>query len=82
MASISKDVNAKMNQYINENYDRLHVIVPVGTKKLLRGRFTAGMTINKYVNILIDLDLKGKVDWRGFDDDFRLLREMAAAEKV
>lgn len=80
--SISKDLNARMNQYINENYDRLHVIVPPGTKNLLRGRFQNGMTLNKYINVLIDLDLQGKVDWRGYDANFGLLRQMAAAEKA
>ncbi len=79
--SYSKEINAATNSYITENYDRVHVIVPRGTKKLLRGRFKNGMTLNKYVNVLIDLDLRGYVDWGNQDDEFRVLREMAAAEK-
>lgn len=79
--SISKDINARMNQYICENYDRLHVIVPIGTKELLRSSFSDGMTLNKYINLLIDLDLQGKVDWSEVDENFGLLRKMAAAKK-
>lgn len=79
--SYSKEINAATNRYITENYDRVQVIVPRGTKKLLRGRFKNGMTLNKYVNVLIDLDLRGYVDWGYQDDEFGVLREMAAAEK-
>lgn len=71
--SISKNVN----DFIAENYDRLHIIVPQGTKTALRGRFTEGMTLNKYINCLIELDLRGKIDWGDFDEDCRLLRKMA-----
>ena len=66
-----------VNDYIRENYDQLHIIVPLGTKTALRGRFTGGMTLNKYINFLIELDLRGRVDWGGFDEDCRLLRELA-----
>lgn len=75
--SFSRDVNA----YMRENYDRLHVLTPLGTKEMLRDRLPEGLTLNKYVNILIDLDLRGKVDWSDADEGFRVLREMAAAEK-
>jgi len=68
----------EVNSFIRENYDRLHVIVPLGTKDLLRGRFKGGMTLNKYINCLIEMDLRGKVDWRDFDEDCRILAELAA----
>ena len=79
--SYSKEINAATNRYITENYDRVHVIVPRGTKELLRSRFKHGMTLNKYVNVLIDLDLRGHFDWGDQDEDFGVLREMAAAQK-
>ena len=73
----SRDINKATNKFIKENYDQLHIIVPIGTKAALRGRFENGMTLNKYINCLIELDLRGKTDWRGFDEDFRLLGELA-----
>lgn len=72
----SKEINHATNRYIKENYDQLHIIVPLGTKTALRGRFERGMTLNKYINCLIELDLRGKTDWRDFDEDCRLLREL------
>ena len=74
----SKEINAATNHFIRENYDQLHILVPLGTKTALRGRFVGKMTLNKYINYLIELDLRGKTDWRDFDEDCRLLRELAA----
>jgi len=65
-----------VNDFIRENYDQLHIIVPLGTKEALRGRFENGMTLNKYINCLIELDLRGKTDWRDFDEDCRLLKQL------
>lgn len=79
--SYSKEINAATNRYITENYDRVQVIVPRGTKKLLRSRFKDGMTLNKYVNVLIDLDLRGRVEWGDWDEDFGVLRQMAATQE-
>lgn len=84
MGLISKEINANNNRFIAENYDRFFPILPIGTKALLRRKFAEdgeGMTLNKYFNMLVDLDLRGKVDWSEGDEGFRVLREMAANEK-
>lgn len=73
---VSRDVN----DFIRLNYDQLHIIVPKGTKRYLRRRFGADMTLNKYINALIELDLRCRTDWSGFDGDFRVLEEVSAAE--
>lgn len=71
----------KVNEFIAENYDRLHVLTPKGTKALLRRKFKNNyLTINKYINLLIDLDLRGCVRWSEVDMDVKYLKECAAYE--
>ena len=71
----------RVNAFIGENYDRFHILVPKGTKALLRRKFPKGMTLNRYVNVLIDLDLRQKVDWSDCDLDCRYLKECADFEE-
>lgn len=71
----------KVNEFIAENYDRLHVLTPKGTKALLRRKFkNKDLTINKYINLLIDLDLRGCVNWGDADLNVKYLKECAAYE--
>lgn len=70
-----------VNDFIRENYDRLCIVVPKGTKDFLRGEFleafSGEMTLNRYINCLIELDLRGKVVWGDFDEDCRLLQAIS-----
>lgn len=61
-----------INKYIGENFDRLHILAPKGTKDKLRKRFAnegAGMNVNRYINALLALDELGKVDWSGYNEN-------------
>lgn len=73
-------ISKGVNDFIRVNYDQLHIIVPKGTKDYLRRNFEPGMTLNRYINALIELDLRHRTDWSGFDDELRLLREVSATE--
>lgn len=73
-------VSRSVNDFIRLNYDQLHIIVPKGTKRYLRRMFSEDMTLNRYINALIELDLRGKTDWGGFDGDFRVLEKISVAE--
>lgn len=74
----------KWKKYPEYN-DRLHVLLPKGSKEGLREniicRFGKDIPLNAYLKNLIELDLMGKVDWSDYSGDFDLLREVAATEK-
>ena len=48
------------NKYIGENYDRIGIVAPKGTKERIKD--ITGMSVNKYINMLIDKDLKRRTE--------------------
>lgn len=53
--------NKYINDYIKEKYDRINLMVPMGTKSIIKSWATAeGKSINEYVNSLIAADLEKK----------------------
>lgn len=45
----------RQNKHIKENYDRISVTLPKGTKEQIK---TLGMTANGYINQLVNADLE------------------------
>lgn len=52
-----KDRYKKQNDKIKEDYDRVSVTLPKGTKDIIKAK---GESINGYINRLIMQDLNGK----------------------
>lgn len=53
--------NKYINDYIKEKYDRINLMVPMGTKSVIKSWASAeGKSINEYVNNLITADLEKK----------------------
>lgn len=49
---------AYQNDYIKEKYDRINLTVPKGRKEEIKRKATsAGMSVNEYINSLIDKDM-------------------------
>lgn len=65
--------------------DRIHVLLPKGGRDALKAelekRFNGSVSMAGYFKMLLELDLRGKVDWSDYDGSFDLLREMATAQK-
>lgn len=65
---IHEDRTDYKNQYNRDNYERIAIMAPKGTKKkiydLLR-TFEPRISLNKYVNILIESD----IELHGGDED-------------
>ena len=77
------DNSERINTYIAENYDRLQILIPKGGRRFLRKsqcRFHK-LNLNRYVNALIELDLRGNVDWSDFNGDCTLLSSFSKAEE-
>ena len=47
----------RQNEHIKENYDRVSVTLPKGTKERIQAQ---GLTVNGYINMLVLEDLKRK----------------------
>ena len=45
----------RQNEYIKNNYDRISVTLPAGTKQKIIG---LGLSVNKYINDLVLSDLE------------------------
>lgn len=52
--------NKRQNQYIKENYDRVSVTLPAGSKEIIKNM---GLSVNGYINDLVKSDLEK----RGFN---------------
>lgn len=47
------------NKYIKEKYDRVGLTMPKGKKEVIKSRaLEEGMSINEYINSLIDKDIQ------------------------
>ena len=50
---------AYQNDYIKEKYDRINLTVPKGRKEKIKEKAASmGMSVNEYINSLIDNDMK------------------------
>jgi hypothetical protein len=62
---IHEDRTMYKNQFIAENYDRINLTVPKGKKKQIQEhvkRFTPRLSVNEYINKLIDFDMQKDED--------------------
>lgn len=51
---------AYQNDYIKQKYDRINLTVQKGRKEEIKKKAEAqGMTVNQYINKLLDNDMKG-----------------------
>jgi len=49
------------NKYIKEKYDRVGLTMPKGKKEIIKARaLEEGMSINEYINALIDKDIQSR----------------------
>ena len=49
------------NKYIKEKYDREGLTMPKGKKEIIKARaLEEGMSINEYINALIDKDIQSR----------------------
>ena len=49
------------NKYIKEKYDRVGLTMPKGKKEIIKVRaLEEGMSINEYINALIDKDIQSR----------------------
>ena len=49
------------NKYIKEKYDRVGLTMPKGKKGIIKARaLEEGMSINEYINALIDKDIQSR----------------------
>ena len=47
------------NSYIRKKYDRINLVVPKGRKEEIKKKaLSEGISVNKYINSLIDNDMK------------------------
>lgn len=51
---ILKKQYKRQNEHIKENYDRVSITLPKGTKDIIKAR---GETVNAYINRLVSEDL-------------------------
>ena len=55
------DRSKYINDYIKEKYDRINLMVPMGTKEAIKSQANAeGKSINEYIKGLISADLEKK----------------------
>lgn len=55
------DRSKYINDYIKEKYDRINLMVPMGTKEAIKSQAsTEGKSINEYIKGLISADLEKK----------------------
>ena len=60
-ASGDFDRSKYINDYIKEKYDRINLMVPMGTKEVIKSKASGeGKSINEYINSLISADLEKK----------------------
>jgi hypothetical protein len=60
-ASGDFDRSKYINDYIKEKYDRINLMVPIGTKEIIKSKANGeGKSINEYINGLINADLEKK----------------------
>ena len=56
--------NQYINKYIKEKYDRINLTMKAGKKeKIKSAASTRGMSVNEYINCLIDNDLLQNIEW-------------------
>ena len=56
--------NQYINKYIKEKYDRINLTMKAGKKeKIKRAASKRGMSVNEYINCLIDNDLLQNIEW-------------------
>lgn len=48
----------RQNEHIKNNYDRISITLPKGTKELIQAK---GESLNGYINRLVSEDLKGEL---------------------
>lgn len=48
----------RQNEHIKNNYDRISITLPKGTKELIQAK---GESLNGYINRLVSKDLKGEL---------------------
>ena len=59
------DQSKYINDYIKEKYDLINLMVPAGTKQIIKSCAEAeGKSVNEYINGLINKDLKKKEERR------------------
>jgi hypothetical protein len=55
-----------INNYIKKKYDRINLVVPAGSKQVIKSRAAQkGKSVNQYINELIDNDLKNSKEKKG-----------------
>ena len=56
---VSKAQQAAVNRYMSKNYDRINLTMPKGKKERIHSRAnTLGLSVNGYINQVIDEDLE------------------------
>lgn len=49
---------ARQNDFIKNNYDRIALTTPPGTKERIKAAIGAGSSVNAWINALIEKELK------------------------
>ncbi len=56
--------NQYINKYIKEKYDRINLTMKAGKKEKIKSAASKrGMSVNEYINCLIDNDLLQNIEW-------------------
>ena len=56
--------NQYINKYIKEKYDRINLTMQAGKKEKIKSAASKrGMSVNEYINCLIDNDLLQNIEW-------------------
>ena len=55
--------NQYINKYIKEKYDRINLTMKAGKEKIKSAASKRGMSVNEYINCLIDNDLLQNIEW-------------------
>ena len=56
--------NQYINKYIKEKYDRINLTMKAGKKEKIKSAASKrGISVNEYINCLIDNDLLQNIEW-------------------